>query len=102
MSDCHLTCREIADFLMAYLDGDMEADRRAEFERHLGACPPCVNYLRTYQRVVEMARASHQCDAMRPPPVPEQLVKAILAARGASGGAAGDAGSGNNSPPCKG
>lgn len=82
MSHHHLTCREIADFLMAYIEGELDPDRRAEFERHLGACPPCINYMKTYQRAVEMARSAHDCERMQPPPIPEQLVRAILAARG--------------------
>lgn len=73
-----MTCRELVDFLADYLDGELPADVRAHFDRHLSVCPPCVAYLKTYKTGAELARdaLSHDCCA-----VPEGLVKAILAAR---------------------
>jgi len=78
-----LTCREIADFLMDYVSGLLPAHRLAEFERHLAICPACVDYLRTYQATIRLSRAafgSSTGDDL-PPAVPEELVRAILAAR---------------------
>lgn len=76
-----LTCREFADFLMAYLDEELPEDERAEFESHLGLCPPCVNYVDTYKETVRLGKAC--CDPEGPVPAdaPEKLVQAILAAR---------------------
>jgi predicted anti-sigma-YlaC factor YlaD len=77
-----LTCREICDFVMAWLDGELPERERAIFEAHLKLCRQCVNYLDTYKAAVKLARAAHEanpCAAL--PPVPEDLVKAILAAR---------------------
>jgi len=75
-----LTCRELIDFLMAYLDGELPAAQRADFERHLGVCPPCLNYLETYKETVRLGKACCADDAL-PADVPEELVRAILAAR---------------------
>jgi anti-sigma factor RsiW len=77
MSRPYLPCSEITAFLMAYLDGELPADRRAEFDRHLSVCPSCVAYLKTYQQAVRMGRDA----ASREEDVPEGLVRAILAAR---------------------
>ncbi len=74
-----MTCRELHDFLAAYLDHELPPEQLSEFERHLRRCPPCVRYLDTYRKTIEICRA-----AVAPPvhePIPEKLVRAILAAR---------------------
>jgi anti-sigma factor (TIGR02949 family) len=75
-----LTCRELTDFLMAYLDHELPDGQRAEFERHLRVCPPCVNYLETYQETVRLGKQCCASDEL-PGDVPEDLVRAILGAR---------------------
>ncbi len=77
-----MTCRELVDFLMDYEEGTLGAEERAVFERHLDACPGCLNYLETYRETVRMGRCL--CDdpeAPVPEDVPDELVRAILAAR---------------------
>ena len=44
-----MTCRELIDFLMEYLDRELPADQRAAFETHLDMCPACVDFLNSYQ-----------------------------------------------------
>jgi anti-sigma factor RsiW len=73
-----LTCRDVADFLMAYLDDELEPQQRAAFESHLGECDECVRYLRSYDATVRVARAAY---AEPDPAVPERLLRAIRAAR---------------------
>jgi anti-sigma factor RsiW len=73
-----LTCREVADFLMAYLDRELEPEPRAAFEAHLGECDECVRYLRSYAATVRLTRAAYD----EPAPPPERLLRAIRAARG--------------------
>lgn len=82
-----MTCRELIEFLMAYFDGELDEPQKAEFERHLEICPPCVAYLRTYQETVRLGKTvgRHPDDSV-PPEVPEELVKAILSARARAGG----------------
>jgi anti-sigma factor RsiW len=78
-----LTCREFTDFLMAYLDGELEPEVVAAFEAHLAVCEDCVNYLDSYRATVELDRqAFAELDAAVPADVPEELVQAILDARG--------------------
>jgi anti-sigma factor RsiW len=77
-----MTCRELTDFLGAYLDGELSDEVRRRFEEHLAACPECAAYLETYRGTVKLARdAFRDPDAPVPADVPEDLVKAILAAR---------------------
>ena len=76
-----MNCREFTEFLMAYLDGELAEDARSSFEFHLHSCPPCVNYLESYQATVRLGRAACEEDHALPEDVPEALVQAILAAR---------------------
>jgi anti-sigma factor (TIGR02949 family) len=77
-----VTCKELIDFLMAYIDNELPAERRAEFERHLGACPSCVRYLDTYKQTVQLGKQAFGCGGeTAPTDVPEGLIQAILAAR---------------------
>ena len=91
-----ISCREISEFLLAYLERDLDPDARAEFDRHLNLCPPCVHYLDGYRETIELVRRcvrDHQADAARTAcepaeprtkpkhKPPEGLIQAILAAK---------------------
>ena len=73
-----LLCRDCVEFLDDYLDGQLKPDVRAKFESHLAQCPPCRDYLKTYQDTIRLGHSL--CDDQEAT-VPEALVKAILAAR---------------------
>jgi anti-sigma factor RsiW len=71
-----MTCRELTDFLAAYVARDLSADVEAAFERHLALCANCRRFLNQYEQTVAAGRAAcgHDDDA----PVPDELVRAIL------------------------
>lgn len=74
-----LTCKEVVDFLIDYDAGDLAPAQKQEFDRHLAMCPACVCYIQTYHQAIQLGRAA--CDSAKPEPIPEELVRAILAAR---------------------
>jgi anti-sigma factor RsiW len=74
-----VTCREFADFVMDYFDGQLDDRARAQFDRHLTLCPDCVHYLEQYRDTVQAGQTAF--DGELPAAVPEDLVRAILAAR---------------------
>ena len=77
-----MTCRELADFIADYLSEALPSEARAQFERHLGACSNCGMYLDGYRETVKLGQSAFDDpDAPVPDTVPEELVKAILAAR---------------------
>ncbi len=84
-----LTCKEISEFLLAYLDRELDPLEQAEFERHLKGCPPCHNYLDGYKETVELVKRCGKAEidpetkAKWKPP--EDLVQAILRAKATSG-----------------
>lgn len=78
----YITCREVLDFIMAYVDGELSADQKHEFERHLGVCPSCLNYMDSYKATIKLGKAAMQkLDESATGSVPEGLVRAIREAR---------------------
>jgi len=71
-----MTCRDLTDFLAAYVDRDLSSDVQTAFERHLALCANCRRFLQQYEQTVASGRSAlgHDDDA----PVPEELVRAIL------------------------
>ncbi len=77
-----MTCQELADFLMQYLDDGLAREQRSEFESHVGICPDCLHYLETYRETVRLGRSiCAEPEGPVPEDVPEDLVRAVLAAR---------------------
>jgi anti-sigma factor RsiW len=76
-----LTCREFADFILAYLDGELPEAQRGAFDDHIRICPPCVDYLDTYKETVRLGCLCRDDGGPPPEDAPEDLVQAILAAR---------------------
>ena len=75
-----LTCQEMTDFLADYLDGSLSPAERHLVGKHLADCPECIAYLRSYAETIRLARQTREDDAL-PAAVPDELVRAILAAR---------------------
>ena len=81
-----MTCRELVEFLMDYVSGDLPPDQHQGFETHLALCPPCVEFMRTYEETIRMGKcACTDPDGPIPDAVPRRLVEAILAARKGEG-----------------
>jgi anti-sigma factor RsiW len=75
-----MTCRELVEFLTDYLDGLLSEPDRVCFEQHLGECPDCVAYLATYRETIRLAKVACADADTIPPDVPEDLIRAVLAA----------------------
>jgi anti-sigma factor RsiW len=74
-----VTCREFADFLLSYVDGDLAPAVQAGFDAHLEVCPDCVRYLQQYLDTIAAAPLAFADEDFAQ--VPEELVHAILASR---------------------
>ena len=79
-----LSCREITEFLLAYLERELDEEAREHFEYHLKLCPPCGHYLDSYRDTVALVRDCAQplsAEQRRKHAPPEGLIQAILSAR---------------------
>jgi predicted anti-sigma-YlaC factor YlaD len=76
-----LTCQEVLDYLTEYLEGNLPAGEHARLDEHLAVCPMCVDYLNNFKAAIALTK--HACeDDPALAQIPEELVQAILAARG--------------------
>ncbi len=72
-----LTCKQLDDFLVDFLDGNLPFRQKLSMHMHLGLCKECRDYVRDYERAVVLGRkaCSHQEELTE---VPEELVQAVL------------------------
>ena len=77
-----MKCRELADFLMDYVSGELAPESRAHFEFHLSKCKNCHEYLIQYEVTIKAGKIAcgELSDEMGS--IPDDLVKAVMAARG--------------------
>lgn len=54
MRDHFLSCQDCTDLLFDYLEGALDSGTSDRLEEHLSACPPCVNFLKTYRNCVDL------------------------------------------------
>ena len=78
-----MTCRDFADFLLDYVEGALPLEARRRFDEHMAACPDCVQYLQHYTAAIEAGRLAMPEDLAAD--LPDELVSAILRARGRIG-----------------
>ena len=77
-----ITCRKFEDFILAYLEDELPERQHFVFELHTKVCRECRDYLGAYRRTMEISkRAFRQEDDPISDEVPEDLVKAVLAAK---------------------
>lgn len=69
-----MTCKEIVELLLDYLEGDLPKEYRDLICQHIRLCGPCLHYLETYQLTVQVSRR------LPPVPMPQELLERIRAA----------------------
>jgi anti-sigma factor RsiW len=77
-----VTCRDFAEFISDYLSGELPSNARSQFDDHLARCANCRRYLTSFEESVKLGKHAYDDDSAElPEDVPEDLVRAILAAR---------------------
>jgi anti-sigma factor RsiW len=70
-----ITCRELAEFLIDFVAGELPPEQRARIEHHLCMCPPCVTYVETYRLTIRLTRRL-PCTPL-PPELEKRLREAL-------------------------
>ena len=79
-----LTCLEFERFINDYYEGSLDPRERRTFDLHMDLCPMCRVYFETFLKAVALGkRICAMDDEEAVEDVPNDLVNAILAARGA-------------------
>ena len=74
-----LTCQEVIDYLSAYVAGELPPAEQAAMDQHIAVCPACVNFLDSFRATLVATQSPKLFPVDEP--IPEGLVKAVLAAR---------------------
>ncbi len=70
---CPASCRDLAlEMACDYVEGKLDVDTMRELDVHLGHCPNCMAFLRTYRDTSRIAR-----DALRTE-VPEDCTRLVM------------------------
>ncbi len=59
-------CEHCVDLLFDYLESNLDPETLKQLSEHLAACPPCVNFLRTYQSCLAMERELREQEVQIP------------------------------------
>ncbi len=76
-----MKCRELAEFLNDYVSGDLPIESRTHFEFHLSKCKNCHEYLVQYEVTIRAGKIACGETSDEMPDIPDELLKAVLAAR---------------------
>ena len=77
-----ITCIEFEEFILAYLDGELNNAKRRTFELHLAVCRECRDYLAAYKAAMTVTRDTLDAETTEIlASVPEDLVAAVLASK---------------------
>ena len=75
----HLSCRKVEEFLMAYLEKELNLLSRLRFQFHLAICSNCRNYMKEYQNTVALGKqVFSNLDESAAGNVPDDVLHAIL------------------------
>jgi anti-sigma factor RsiW len=69
-----LTCEDVNNFLVAYLDDDIPDNLRRRYEAHVARCEVCSAYLSQYRSTMRLTRESDTVAV----DLPEELVEMTL------------------------
>lgn len=51
------TCKQATSLIADYLAGTLAPEVTSELEHHLGACPDCVAFLKTYKKTIQATQS---------------------------------------------
>jgi RNA polymerase sigma-70 factor (ECF subfamily) len=71
-------CKEIFALLSQYLDKELPDDLCGEIDSHISGCPPCVQFVESLKRSVDLCKECKQLD--HPGPLPEAARDRLFAA----------------------
>lgn len=49
-----MTCQDYRDFMMGYLDNELDAEQRQAFEAHLASCPDCKKEIEAFTKLKQI------------------------------------------------
>lgn len=69
------TCRELAENLLRFKDGDLPPGETEVLRHHLHRCPPCLDLLKSYDEVLDVLHRLRPVDL--PPGLLDRLKRRL-------------------------
>lgn len=73
-----ISCQQLVDFCLDYIEGDLPRDQQVGFMRHLAQCPDCVAFFETYRQTAEISREALK---IQMPPAVKEAIHSFLRCR---------------------
>jgi len=70
-------CADVFARLSEFLDGDLPEEVRAHMKLHIEECAPCVEFVESLRKSVELCKSSVKPEA-QPGPLPDDCREALL------------------------
>ena len=75
----NMSCKEVEDFLLDYLEGNLGFCTRMRFRLHLLVCPDCPKYIQEYKNTIALGKQLFENpDEAADGKVPDDILEAIL------------------------
>ncbi len=71
-------CKDLFAVLSQYLDAELTPADCAAIEQHIAGCPPCVEFVNSLKKTVELCRSAD--GPTEPPPLSEDIRQRLLEA----------------------
>ena len=68
-----VNCRDVHRLLFDYARGALQPTVARRLEAHLGDCPPCLDFVETYNKTIVATRRYCRADATLPPELERKL-----------------------------
>lgn len=59
-------CQEVFALLSEYLDAELPPEFCQEIATHLSGCPPCIQFVESLRRTIELCRRAKQAEESAP------------------------------------
>ena len=66
-------CRRTKKLLYEYVEGQLKQDTQRKLEKHLGDCPACLHYVKSYRQIIELTHKHCLPETPMPDALKEKL-----------------------------
>jgi anti-sigma factor RsiW len=66
-------CRRTKKLLYEYVEGELNEDTERKLEGHLGDCPACLQYVKSYRQIIELTHKHCLPEIPIPPALKQKL-----------------------------
>ncbi len=70
-------CSDTERLLFEFVEGELDAETKRKLEIHISDCPPCLEYLDTYQRTIQLTHEHGLPPVQIPPELQAKLQQFI-------------------------